>query len=87
MTPPPRYIAHYADGSRHDLEATSKAGATLAALELFGAGLARVTEEGEWQPSLRYRFRPAPPRLTTAPPSRKGRLGTATVKPRWLPGR
>ena len=25
---PRRYIAHYADGSRHELEATSKAGAT-----------------------------------------------------------
>jgi hypothetical protein len=45
---PRRYIAHYADGSRHELEATSKAGAISTALELFGAGLARVTEEGEW---------------------------------------
>lgn len=48
MSTPRRYIAHYADGSRHELEATSKAGATLAALELFGAGLVRVTDEGEW---------------------------------------
>jgi hypothetical protein len=45
---PRRYIAHYADGRRHKLEATSKTNATLAALELFGAGLVRVTEEGEW---------------------------------------
>jgi hypothetical protein len=45
---PRRYIAHYADGSRHELEATSKAGAISTALELFGAGLVRVTEEGEW---------------------------------------
>ena len=45
---PRRYIAHYADGSRHELEATSRAGAISAALELFGAGLVRVTEEGEW---------------------------------------
>ena len=48
MTTPRRYIAHYADGSRHELEATSKAGAISTALELFGAGLVRVTEEGEW---------------------------------------
>ncbi len=48
MTTPRRYIAHYADGSRHELEATSKAGATLAALELFGPGLVRVVAAGQW---------------------------------------
>lgn len=43
-----RYLALYADGSRHELEATSKAAAITTALELFGAGLVRVVAAGEW---------------------------------------
>jgi hypothetical protein len=45
---PRRYLALYDDGRHHELEAMSKAAAITTAIELFGAGLVRVTEEGEW---------------------------------------
>lgn len=48
MATPRRYLALYADGRRHELEAVSKAAAITTALELFGAGLVRVVDAGEW---------------------------------------
>jgi len=44
--PPRRYIAHYVDGSRHELEAISRT-ALFAARELFGPGLVRVVAAGQ----------------------------------------
>lgn len=48
MTIPRRYVAVYPDGSRHQIEAISREAAWLAARELFGPGLIRVIEGGEW---------------------------------------
>jgi hypothetical protein len=48
MSAPRRYLAVYPDGSRYQIEATSREAALLAARELFGPGLVRVVEGGEW---------------------------------------
>ena len=45
---PRRYIAHYPDGRRMELEAISRESALLAARELFGPGLVRVVPAGQW---------------------------------------
>jgi uncharacterized coiled-coil DUF342 family protein len=45
---PRRYIAHYIDGRRMELEAVSRDAALLAARELFGPGLVRVMPAGQW---------------------------------------
>ena len=43
-----RYIAHYIDGRRMELEAISRDAAITAARELFGSGLVRVVPAGQW---------------------------------------
>lgn len=48
MTTSRRYVAVYPDGRRMELEAISRDAAITAARELFGPGLVRVVEGGEW---------------------------------------
>lgn len=43
-----RYVAVYPNGRRMELEAISREAALLAARELFGPGLVRVVEGGQW---------------------------------------